>query len=162
MVAQTSCGHYQSGSARSRFSQHLQNARIKLRMANNLRVIPEPSPILQPAMDLKGLNPTQPSHSARPIVKNPTLSRLTTMTAPSPRKSSPLGSSQHQLSPRPGFPCSKPNPNLYRKALILLAKASGAQQLQPSHKLWVAGRRPKKHAHALRHVKQRVDKDEAR
>jgi hypothetical protein len=150
-----SSGRYQSGRTRPQSSQHLQNARIKLRMDINRPMIPEPPP-LQPSMDLNPTQPWVPTQVGRPIVKNPTLSRyLAAMTAPFPRKSSPLGSSQHQLSPRPGFPRSKPNPNFYRKALILLAKTSGAQ---PSHKFMrVAGKRSKKRAHPLGRVKPSHD-----
>lgn len=135
------------------FGQHLQSVHIKLRMdINNRRVIPEPPP-LQPATVLNPMQPWRPSQAGRPIVKNPQLSRiLATMTAPSPRKSSPLGSSQHQPSPRPGFPRSKPNSNLYRRALILLEKTSGAR---------VAGERSRKSTHVPGRVKLRVDKVEA-
>jgi hypothetical protein len=47
-----------------------------------------------------------------PIIKPPTLS------APIPRRSSPLGPRRRRLPCRPMFPPSTPEPNLYRKALL--------------------------------------------
>jgi hypothetical protein len=154
MITQTSRGHDQSGRTRQ-FGQHLQNARIKLRVdTKSRRVIPEP-PALRPVMHVMDHNTTQPlGPISRPFVKNPTLSGfLATMVAPSPRKSSPLGSSQHQLPLRPGFPLSKPKPDFYRRALILSEKTSRAQAGQEN--IWASNKRLKLKKHATS-TKRRV------
>lgn len=153
--AAQSCGH-QSERTR-RFGQHLLNARIKLRLNTKCRcVIPEP-PVLRPAMHVMDHNTTLSSGPiGRPIVKNPTISKLfATMTTPSPHKSSPLSSSQHQLPLRPGFPRSKPRPDFYHKALKSLERASMLPLQAGQENMWVK-KKLKKHASLTTSTKRRV------
>lgn len=153
MITQTSCGHQLEKTRR--FGQHLQNARIKLRLdTKSRRVIPEP-PALQPVrhvMHVMDHNTTQPLGTiGRPIVKN---GFLATMMAPSPRQSSPLGSSQHQLPSRPAFPLSKAKPDFYRRALISSGKASRVQPGQEN--IWASNKRLKKRVSPATSTKRRV------
>jgi hypothetical protein len=76
-------------------------------------------------------SPTPVPTAGKPIIKPPNLS------APLPRKSSPLAPSRSILPCRPAFPRSKPEPDLYRKALISCLKRSpeGQQFLSMSKSL---------------------------
>jgi hypothetical protein len=103
-----------------------------------IRIIPEPRS-QPPTVRLTPPQPPKPSPTptaspptvGKPIVKPPILS------APLPRKSSPLAPSRSVLPCRPAFPRSKPEPDLYRKALTSCLKRSpeGQQFLRMTKKL---------------------------
>jgi len=72
-----------------------------------------------------------PPKVGRPIIKLPT-----TIATPFPRQSSPLAPTRSSLPGRPVFPRSKPEPDLYRKALISCLKRTpeGQQFLRMTKK----------------------------
>lgn len=101
-----------------------------------IRIITEPRS-QPPTVRHTPSQPPKPSRGSQPTVGKPIIKLPLLSTTPFPRQSSPLAPKRSSLPDRPVFPRSKPEPDLYRKALTSCLKRSpeGQQFLRMSKKL---------------------------
>jgi len=101
-----------------------------------IRIVPEPRSRL-PTVRHTTPQPSKPATASPPTVGKPIVKLPVSVPSFFPRQSSPLAPTQSPLPGRPVFPRSKPEPDLYRKALISCLKRTpeGQQFLRMTKKL---------------------------